>query len=338
MTHLEHDRDSFFDLRPKDRVLVDRIPYFVDSEVRGGMGCVLLLSKDSDHVQNSLSALGLKLALKAVLPEAADEDGIALFRRELTVWSAFQHPNIVRLLTIADGGDAGLIAVMDWCPGSLRNILGERGALSVEDATNIIGNLLDGLAHAYAQDQVLHLDLKPENVLYHLDFARLMSGLKVGKDSLTKYRFMVSDWGIASIKQPQLNSIAGMPPTAAAAQRTFNNMGTLLYMAPERFKEGYSSSIPSDMFSLGMMYLEMLVGRLPFRPEVHPVQSLLTGQYIQDSKFLLKRNKAPKPIANLILSLIAFAPGERPQSYPLLRKQLINAWRKSNGLFSKIFN
>ncbi|MFK5924944.1 MAG: serine/threonine-protein kinase [Verrucomicrobiota bacterium] len=338
MTHLEHARDSFFDLRPKDKVLVDQMPYIVDSEARGGMGCILLLWKDSERVQHSLSAFGLKLALKAVLPEVADEDGIALFRRELTVWSAFQHANIVRLLAIVDGGDAGWIAAMDWCPGSLRDILDERGALSVEDATNVIGNLSDGLSHAYTQDQVLHLDLKPENVLYHLDFARLMSESKVAEDSLSQYRFMVSDWGIASIKQPQLNAIAGLPPTAAAAQRTFNNMGTLLYMAPERFKEGYSSSIPSDMFSLGMMYLEMLVGHLPFRQHVHPVQSLITGQYLQDSTLLLKRKKVPKPIVSVILSLIAFTPAERPQSYPIFRKQLVRASSKTNGIFSKIFN
>lgn len=338
MTPLEHNRDSFFDLRPKDKVLVDRIPYIVDSEARGGMGCVLLLWKDSDHAQHSLSALGLKLALKAVLPESADEDGIALFRRELTVWSAFQHPNIVRLLAIVDGGDAGWLAAMDWCPGSLRDLLDARGKLALKDATNILGNLIDGLGHAYEQDQVLHLDLKPENVLYHLNFGRLMSGRNEPEDSLSKYRFMVSDWGIASIKQPKLNAIAGMPPTAAAAQQTFNNMGTLLYMAPERFKKGYSSSVPSDVFSLGMMYLEMLVGHLPFRQDVHPVQSLVSGQYLQDSGFLLRRAKVPKPIAGLILSMIAFSPAERPQSYPVLRKQLVKAWRKANGVLSKLFN
>lgn len=302
------------------------------------MGCVLLLWRDPDHTQHSLSAFGLKLALKAVLPEAADEDGIALFRRELTVWSAFQHPNIVPLLAIVDGGDAGWVAAMNWCPGSLRDLLNERGALSLNDATNIVGNLIDGLSHAYAQDQVLHLDLKPDNVLYHLNFWRLISGAKDSKDSLSKYKFMVSDWGIASIKQPQLNTIAGMPPTAAAALRTFNNMGTLLYMAPERFREGYSSSIPSDIFSLGMMYLEMLIGHLPFREDVHPVQSLVTGQYLQDSALLLQRKKVSKPIASLILYMIAFSPADRPQSYPILRKQLVKAWRKANGVLSKLFN
>ena len=338
MTPLKHSRNSFFDLRSKDKVLVDRMPYIVESEARGGMGSVLLLRKEIENNEHLLSALGLKLALKAVLPESADEDAIALFRRELTVWSAFQHPNIIRLLAIVDGGDAGWIAAMDWCPGSLRDLLDERGKFALKDATNILGNLIDGLTHAYEQDQVLHLDLKPENVLYHLNFGRLLSGCEDPEDSLIKYRFMVSDWGIASIKQSKLNAIAGMPPTAADAQKTFNNMGTLLYMAPERFKEGYSSSIPSDIFSLGMIFLEMLVGHRPFRPGYHPVHLLVTGQYLQDSALLLRREKVPKPIAELIYSMIAFSPSERPQNYTILRKRLVKGWRKSNGMLSKLFN
>lgn len=338
MTPLKHRRNSYFDLRTKDEVLIDQMRYIVDSVARGGMGCVLLLRKELGSEDHSLGALGLKLALKAVLPESADEDAMALFRRELTVWSAFQHPNIIRLLAIIDGGDAGWIAAMDWCPGSLRDLLEERGRFAIKDATNILGNLIDGLAHAYEQDQVLHLDLKPENVLYHLNFGRLLSGREDPEDSLIRFRFMVSDWGIASIKQSKLNAIAGMPPTAAAAQRTFNNMGTLLYMAPERFREGYSSSIPSDIFSLGMIYLEMLVGHLPFRPGFHPVQLLVTGQYLKDSALLLRREKVPKPIAELILSMIAFSPSERPQNYTILRKRHVKGWRKSNGMLSKLFN
>ena len=87
------------------------------------MGCILLLRQDSNYIPSKLSNIGFKVALKAVLPNIADKDGIALFRRELTVWAGFQHPNIVRLLDILDGGDAGWVAAMDWCGGSLRDIL-----------------------------------------------------------------------------------------------------------------------------------------------------------------------------------------------------------------------
>jgi serine/threonine protein kinase len=338
MTPVIHSRHSFFELRPKDKVVVGDLHYVVDGQARGGMGCVYLLWLDHENKEQRIGALGLKLALKAILPDAADAAGIALFKRELTVWSGFQHRNIVRLLEIVDGGDAGWVAAMDWCIGSLRDLQKERGKLSLKDSTNIIGGILDGLAYAYEQDQVLHLDLKPENILYHLDFGRLTKDRNPDTQDLSLYRFMVSDWGIASIKQPQLNSIAGMPPSSAAAQRTFNNMGTLLYMAPERFKEGFSSSVASDIFSLGMIYLELMAGTLPFRQGMHPVQALISGQYLKDAQALMKSHQVPSPVAKVILDMIAYAPNQRPPDYPALRSKIIRAWRKSNGFFFKLLN
>jgi serine/threonine-protein kinase len=68
--------------------------------------------------------------------------------------------------------------------------------------------------------------------------------------------------------------------------RTFNNMGTLFYMAPERFRRGFRSSVASDMFSLGMIMLEMLVGKLPFGEEMHPVASILTTDRSTATAFL----------------------------------------------------
>lgn len=298
------------------------------------MGCILLLRQDSNYIPSKLSNIGFKVALKAVLPNIADKDGIALFRRELTVWAGFQHPNIVRLLDILDGGDAGWVAAMDWCGGSLRDILDEHKILTPRDSTYIISNLISGLDYAYAKDQVLHLDLKPENVLYDFN----LMGANSPENSLFRYRFMVSDWGIASIKQKELNAIAGVPPTAATAQQTFNNMGTILYMAPERFRQRFSSSLASDVFSLGFIYLEMLVGNLPFRNGTHPAKTIQSGQYLVDAENLLRTHKIQKSDAEVILSMIAFSPTDRPSSYSSLSKEILKAWRKSNGFFSKPFN
>jgi serine/threonine protein kinase len=323
MTTLIHSRRSFFDLCPNDKVVVGNLHYVVSGQARGGMGCVYLLWLDPENKEQRIGALGLKLALKAVLPDAADAEGIALFKRELTVWSGFRHPNIVRLLEIVNGGDAGWVAAMDWCIGSLRDLQKERGTLSLKDSTNIIGGILDGLAYAYEQDKVLHLDLKPENILYHLDFGRLTKDRNPDTKDLSLYRFMVSDWGIASIKQPQLNSIAGAPPSSAVAQRTFNNMGTILYMAPERFKEGFSSSLASDIFSLGMIYLELMVGTLPFRQGMHPVESLVSGQYIKDARTLMKTHRVPSPVSKIILEMISYTPNQRPSDYPALRLKIV---------------
>jgi serine/threonine protein kinase len=65
-----------------------------------------------------------------------------LFQRELTVWAGFRHPNIVGLNEIVDGRRDGWFAAMDWCLGSLRDVLNERKRLKVKDATDILGDVI----------------------------------------------------------------------------------------------------------------------------------------------------------------------------------------------------
>lgn len=142
MTPLLHTRASIFELHPGDEVLVGDMPYIVKRSARGGMGFVLFLWKNHDKAPPRLSAHGIKLALKTILPEAAEEEGVALFKRELTIWSAFRHPNIVWLNEILDGGRDGWIAATDWCIGSLRDILNERKQLPLKEATDILGDVL----------------------------------------------------------------------------------------------------------------------------------------------------------------------------------------------------
>jgi len=307
-----------------------------------------LNSLNAQSRQGRISVHGTKLALKTVRPDAVGAEGKALFKRELTIWAALRHPSIVCLNEILDAGSDGWVAAMDWCQGSLRDILNKRQRLSLKEATGIIGDLLDGLAFAYHQDRVLHLDLKPENILYDLDIAPTARNIlyevagdaqaKIPNTPINKCRFMLADWGIASIKQPQLNAIAGTPPTSQAALRTFNHMGTLLYMAPERFCEGFHSSIASDVFSLGMIYLEMLTGTLPYRQGVHPVESLLTGRYHQDAEVLMSKARVPRSICRQILSMLAANPNSRPNDHTALAGSIARAYKETGSLISKLLN
>ncbi len=334
MRSITHEKESFYDLQKDDRVFVGGVHYIVDKIARGGMGFVLLLWKDTENETKHQSLLGLKLALKVVLPGSSKSE-IQLFKRELTVWAGLNHFNIIGLLEIFDSTDAGWVAAMDWCPGSLRDILNKRGKIALKESTDIIGNIIDGLSYAYEKDKVLHLDLKPENILYHLDIGRLMNGRSTSEEELQKFRFMLSDWGIASIKQQKLNSIAGLPPNSDMAAKTLNNIGTLKYMAPERFTPGVSSSIYSDMFSLGMIYLQMTTGKLPFKASGRGDEYLISGQYLKEAENLLYREKIHKKICEVILQMISINPNHRQSDYLILRKQLIHAYRKTKGLFGQ---
>jgi len=333
MTPLRHDCETLYDLKNGQRVQIGRDAYILRKRSHGGMGFILFLEFDGTKAPSRV-VHGLRVAVKSVLPTALDVEATASFRRELVIWSGLQCATIVGLNEILDAGKDGWVAAMDWYPGSLRNHVAETGITALPDAIHVVHDVLNGLAYAYGKDGVLHLDLKPENILYVLDVDRMK---RHGEDSFHAHRFMVADWGIASIKQPQLNAIAGLPPSDEACARTLNNMGTILYMAPERFVEGYRSSTASDVFSLGMIFLELVTGKLPFRKNCPPVETLLSFSYLADADASLRAIEVPAATRRLILSMLAPNPAERPASYENLQKSLLSAFRRTGGLLSRFF-
>jgi len=347
MTPLHHSCETLYDLRQGQQVHIGDRPYIVKKRAQGGMGFILFLELDRANAPEKFSIHGLRVVLKSILPAALDDEAAALFRRELVVWSGLQCGNIVGLNEILDASRDGWVAAMDWYPGSLRDHISSSGRITLPDAIHIIHDVLNGLAYAYEKDRVIHLDLKPENILYDFYIDRVMRKEKVENpsdfdidrmmQSVQGRIFMVADWGIASIKQPQLNAIAGMPPSNEACLKTFNNMGTIFYMAPERFVSGYRSTVASDTFSLGMIFLELVTGKLPFQKNCPPVETLLSLSYFPKAAALLKSVEVPASTCRLILSMIAPDPSERPTSYVDLQKSVISALKKTGGFLSRFF-
>jgi serine/threonine protein kinase len=348
MTPFRHSCGTLYELRQGQQVHIGDRPYIVKKRSRGGMGFILFLELDAANAPETFSVHGLRVALKSILPTAVDDEAAALFRRELVVWSGLQCGNIVGLNEILDAGHDGWVAAMNWHLGSLRDHISSKSQISLPDAIRVVHDVLNGVAYAYEKDRVIHLDLKPENILYEIDMDRMTATYEVESPSdfeidrmmhnVHYNRFMVGDWGIASIKQPQLNAIAGMPPSDEACRKTFNNMGTILYMAPERFVRGYRSSLASDIFSLGMIFLELVTGKLPHGTSCPPVESLFSLSYLTEAAALLENVDVPAKTRRLILSMIAPDPSERPASYPDLRKSLISVFQKTDGFFSGFFN
>jgi serine/threonine protein kinase len=326
----KHNKTSLGELDVGDAVHIGETHYRVRRVAHGGMGIVLLLELEAGQPQTDFSVHGLRVAVKSVLPERIGQENIALFRRELTVWAGLLHPNVVGLNEILDAGRDGWVAAMNWCEGSLRDRLPPARKVPAEHATMILLDLVEGLAYAQQKDGVVHLDVKPENVLYTNDIKRL---LQYAEGDDRRYRFMLSDWGIASIKQRELDAIATLPRNAELSLRTFNNMGTILYMAPERFI-GYRSSVASDVFSLGMLYLEMLTGALPFDTSMHPIESLLSRTYLRHAGTLLRDARIPPMIQSLILGMLSPNPAERPESYDSLKLLVSACYRLANWTFS----
>jgi tetratricopeptide (TPR) repeat protein len=219
-------------LSPGDRLG----PYEILSTLgAGGMGVVY-------RARHTL--LRREAAIK-VLPDrlADDLQALARFEREAQATAALCHPSI---LAIHDFGLQGGVrfAVTELLEGDTLRALLDRGPLGWRRAAEIACEVAEGLAAAHAKG-VIHRDLKPENLFI------TMEG-----------RAKILDFGLARVK-PMLASGGSSAPTRILETQPGTVMGTVAYMSPEQVKGGIADA-PSDIFSLGAVLAEMLVGRSPF--------------------------------------------------------------------------
>jgi len=223
--------------------------YEIERELgRGGMATVYL-ARDLRHDR--------RVAVKVMRPEVSASVGIERFLREVRVAAALNHAHILALhdsgrfaLTPpqpgADGEPHGevLYYVMPYVDGeSLRDRLRREGALPILDALRIASEVADALAFAHAHG-VIHRDVKPENIL--------LAGSNAA--SPRRWHALVADFGIARL--------VGDGATALTA--TGASVGTPAYMSPEQATSERVIDARSDVYSLGCVLYEMLVGEPPF--------------------------------------------------------------------------
>jgi serine/threonine-protein kinase len=158
------------------------------------------------------------------------------FLRELAYLVTLRHPNIVTCYAV-EYHARGRYLVMDYCEGgTLRDLMDNEGEVSLLQKLTLITDILAGLEHAH-KSQIIHCDIKPENIL-----------LKV---TATGWEAKISDFGIA-----QLTAVTGNPNFGKGYT------GSPAYMAPERFYGKFS--IASDLYAVGILLYELMVGDRPF--------------------------------------------------------------------------
>lgn len=197
----------------------------------GGMGCVYRVrERDSGRVS----------ALK-ILPRelASDPAFVERFEREARTLSRLHHPNIVGIHGFGNAGGYCFL-LMELVDGAnLRQTI-RSGRFTPPQALALISPLCEALQYAHSQG-VLHRDIKPENIL--LD---------------AEGRVKIADFGIAKI----LGS-AGTVPDDATLTRTGARLGTPHYMAPEQVEHPEQVDHRADIYSLGVVFYELLTGELP---------------------------------------------------------------------------
>ena len=203
--------------------------YTVERELGAGGMATVYLAQDIRHDR--------KVALKVLRPELAAVLGGERFLSEIKTTANLQHPHI---LPLHDSGEAeGIVFyVMPYVEGeSLRDRLVREKQLPVDDAVRIAREVLSALDYAHRHG-VVHRDIKPENILLHEGQA------------------LVADFGIALAV-----SSAG---AGTRMTETGMSLGTPHYMSPEQAMGEKEITPKSDVYALGCVLYEMLVGEPPF--------------------------------------------------------------------------
>jgi len=207
---------------------------------KGGMGAVYKARQP---------ALDRFVALKVLPPAVAGDPGFAeRFNREARALARLNHPNIV---AVHDFGQAGTLhyLVMEFVDGANLREVEHAGRLSPEQALAIVPQICEALQFAH-NEGIVHRDIKPENLLMD-----------------KKGRVKITDFGIAKI--------VGVTTGKVSLTGVKDVVGTPHYMAPEQIEKPLTVDHRADIYSLGVVFYEMLTGELPlgkFQPPSKKVQ------------------------------------------------------------------
>jgi serine/threonine-protein kinase len=257
--------------------LADR--YRVERELGAGGMATVYLAEDLKH--------GRRVAVKVLHEDLGATLGPERFLAEIRTTAQLQHPHILPLLdsgsTAPDGAGGLLYYVMPFIDGeSLRERLTREKQLPIDDAVRIAQEVADALAHAHGHN-IVHRDIKPENILLQAGHA------------------LVADFGIA---------LAVQQAGGARLTQTGLSLGTPQYMAPEQAMGERTVDPRADVYALGAVTYEMLVGDPPFTGAT--VQAIVAKVLSSEPEPpTIIRRTIPAHVERAVLTALAKLPADR---------------------------
>lgn len=221
-----------------------------------------------------------RIALKVMHAHLSDDSAFqSRFIQEARAAARLADPHVVNVFDQGQDGELAYL-VMEYLPGiTLRELMREQKRLTITQTITIMDAILSGLAAAHAAG-IVHRDVKPENVL-------------LAEDG----RIKIGDFGLAR---------ATTANTATGAQL----LGTIAYLAPELVTRG-TADARSDIYALGIMLYEMLVGEQPYKGE-QPMQIAFQHATEQVPRPSARNPSVPEPLDELVLWATEKSPDDRP--------------------------
>jgi serine/threonine protein kinase len=269
--------------------------YVIDEVIgEGGMATVYRATQKLTERVVAMKIMNASLAREAVVRER--------FRREAKNAQKLSHPNIIEIFDQGETEDGTAYIVMEMLKGhSLAEVVG-KGPLEIHRALLLMIQTARGIARAHDLD-VIHRDLKPENIFL------------VQSDDGPEFVKLL-DFGIALSKQDSRLTGAG------------EIFGTPQYMAPERITAGEPGPA-ADLYSLGVVFFEMLTGQLPFdAPDIATFFNKHLKEPPRAPRSL--NNLVPVPLEDLVLRLLAKDPKARPVDAHRVHADLLDMARDAD--------
>ncbi|PIC68811.1 serine/threonine protein kinase [Sporosarcina sp. P21c] len=214
------------------------------------------------------------VAIKVLHYDFANEEELKKrFQREALSATSLTHPHIVNIFDVGQEDELHYL-VMEYIAGkTLKDYIHTHGALSAEQAVSIMKQLVSAISHAH-HNGIVHRDIKPQNVLMN------------GEDDVK-----ITDFGIA------------MALNSTAHTKTNSVIGTVHYLSPEQARGGMATK-RSDIYSLGIVFYELLTGQLPFSAETAVAIAL---KHLQEETPSVRDQfpEIPQSVENVILKATA---------------------------------
>jgi Tol biopolymer transport system component len=248
--------------------------YRIERELGAGGMATVYLAQDLKHDR--------KVAVKVLRPELAAVIGAERFLSEIKTTANLQHPHILPLFD-SGAADSFLYYVMPFIEGeSLRDRLNREKQLPLGDAVRIASEVASALDYAHRHG-VIHRDIKPENILLH------------------DGRAQVADFGIA---------LAASKAGGSRMTETGMSLGTPTYMSPEQAMGEREITARSDVYALGCVTYEMLVGEPPF---TGPTAQAIVAKVVTESPrpLLPKRHTIPANVEAAVMTALEKMPADR---------------------------